>query len=379
MAFSLLDGLRVLDMSQYAPGPYASLLLADLGADVVRVEPPGGEPMRRIGPADADGISAWYKVLNRSKRIVELDLKAEAGKAAFRALLEQSDALLESYRPGVLDRLGFSRENLEEINPRLVHCALSGWGQTGPYAMRGGHDLNYMALCGGLVTSGTADTPTISFPQVADYSSGVQAALSVVAALLGRERRGRDGKGVFIDTSIAESVLPWQAWTMTGMVRPGFGLPRGQTFLNGGVAYYNIYPTRDGRHVTIGAIEEKFWQAFCEAVDRPDWVARQHEEAPQAALMEEVADLFMSRDFDDWATLLADVDCCFEPVHDMAEVAAHPHIAARGMFRPSDGDDPFVEIAFPAWIDGAPMPPRTAPAPVSAADVLSGWAGDETP
>ena len=142
MAFSLLDGLRVLDMSQYAPGPYASLLLADLGADVVRVEPPGGEPMRRIGPADADGISAWYKVLNRSKRIVELDLKAEDGKAAFRALLEQSDALLESYRPGVLDRLGFSRQNLEEINPRLVHCALSGWGQTGPYAMRGGHDLN---------------------------------------------------------------------------------------------------------------------------------------------------------------------------------------------------------------------------------------------
>lgn len=377
MPFPFLQGLRVLDLSQYVPGPYASLILADLGADVVRVEPPGGEPMRRIGPRDADGISAWYKVVNRDKRVVELDLKAADGKAAFAALVGRADALLQSYRPGVLERLGFAHERLLALNPRLIHCSLSGWGQTGPYRLKGGHDINYMALMGGLITSGTAERPVTAYPQVADYASGMQAALSIMGALIGRDRKGGSGKGCFIDTSIAEAVVPWQAWTLTGMVRPGFEVPRAGVFLNGGTAFYQIYRTKDARFVTLGAVEEKFWRNFCEALGHPEWIERQWETAPQTALIEAVQGEIARQTLAEWQAALADVDCCFEPVHEMAEMIEHPQIAARGLVRRHDGPDPFVEVAFPAWIDGAPPPPRAALEHTNAADVIAGWGSSD--
>jgi len=188
VAHDFLAGLRVLDLSQYVPGPYAALLLADLGSEVLKVEPPGGEPMRRMLFRDDDGLSPLYKVVNGGKTVIELDLKAAEGKDAFAALIEHADAMVESYRPGVLDRLGFDRDRLAALNPGLVRCALSGWGQTGPYRLAAGHDTNYMALGGGLVASGTAAAPVIAWPPVADYASGIQAALTVVAALL---RRGQ--------------------------------------------------------------------------------------------------------------------------------------------------------------------------------------------
>src|ERR1700680_1566150 len=154
-----LYGIRVIDLSQFIPGPQAALHLADLGADVVKVEPPGGEPMRGFPPLDPDGVGAPYKLMNRGKTVVELDLKSEAGKAAFAELVSAADVLVESYRPGVLDRLGFDRARLEALNARLVHVALTGFGQTGPYRTRAGHDINYMALAGGLVASGTPERP----------------------------------------------------------------------------------------------------------------------------------------------------------------------------------------------------------------------------
>ena len=192
MSFSFLDGLRVLDLSQYVPGPYATLLLADMGAEVVRVEPVGGEPMRRFGPPDADGISAWYKMVNGSKSVVEINLKSDAGKADLERLITGADAMLESYRPGVMERLGFGEARIREINPRLVYCALSGWGQTGPYRERAGHDLNYMALMGGLVTSGTTEAPVIGFPQVG-REARARAASSTPASPR-RSSRGRCGR-----------------------------------------------------------------------------------------------------------------------------------------------------------------------------------------
>lgn len=372
--FPLLDGYRVLDLSQYVPGPYATLLLADLGAEVVRVEPPGGDPMRAFGPIDADGVSAWYKVVNRGKTVVELDLKSEAGKDSFAALVAKADAMLQSYRPGVLERLGFSNERLSALNPRLVHGSLSGWGWTGPYRLRAGHDLNYMALMGGLVTSGPAEAPSISFPQVADYASGVQSALGIVAGLLGRDRPGGSGKGCFVDTSIAEAVMPWQVWTMTGMLRPGHAVARQGMYLNGGNACYNVYRTKDGRFVTLGAVETKFWANFCQAVGRPEWTERQWEEAPQTALIDEVAALVATKSLAEWEALLDDVDCCFERIHEMAEVAEHPHIKARNLVRRHGGADPFFEILFPAWIDGKPADDRAPIKMASAEDVIEGWA-----
>ncbi|MEC9454032.1 MAG: CoA transferase [Pseudomonadota bacterium] len=375
MSFSFLDGLRVLDLSQYVPGPYATLLLADMGAEVVRVEPVGGEPMRRFGPPDADGISAWYKVVNGSKSVVEIDLKSDAGKADLERLITGADAMLESYRPGVMERLGFGEARIREISPRLVYCALSGWGQTGPYRERAGHDLNYMALMGGLVTSGTTEAPVIGFPQVADYSSGIQAALAIVGGLMGRDRQGGTGQGCFIDTSIAEAVIPWQMWTLTGMVRPGFDISRANIYLNGGTAFYNIYRTKDGRFMTLGAVEEKFWRAFCDTVGRPEWHARQWEATPQSGLIAEVTALIAVKTMAEWEAQFAAVDCCFERVHEMAEMAEHPQIQARGMVkRHDDGADPFFEVLYPAWVDGKPPESRAPVRYRTAADVIEEWA-----
>lgn len=370
MPFRLLDGFRLLDLSQYAPGPYASLLIADLGCDVVRIEPPGGEPMRSIGPMDSDGVSAWYKVINRGKRSVELDLKSDDGKTLFARLIAGADALLESYRPGVLARLGFAPERLHEINSRLVVCSLSGWGQSGPYRGKVAHDVNYMALMGGLAISGPVAAPAIAYPQVADYASGVQAALAILAGLLGRARTGR---GAIIDTSIAETVLPWQAWTLTALGRPDSPVARAAMMLNGGAASYRIYRTKDGRFVSLGAVESKFWQNFCRAVGRADWIGRKDEPLPQSVLIGEVAALFAAKTLAEWDRALGGVECCFEPVHAMHEIVQHPQIAARRLVRVEEGGDPFTEVLFPAWIDGAPEPPRTPLRHVAAEEVLAGW------
>ncbi len=375
MPIPFLTGIRVLDLSQYIPGPYASLILADLGADVVRVEPPGGEPMRRVGPRDSDGISPWYKAVNRGKTVVEIDLKDSAGKAAFRALVERSDALLESYRPGVLDRLGFGHEALHVLNPRIVSCSLSGWGLNGPYYLRGGHDINYMGLMGGLERSGIPERPVVAYPPTADFSSGMQAALTMMGALIGRDRPGGTGRGATIDVSIAETVLPWQIWGLNGLLRDGWEVPRAAQFPNGGAAFYNIYETSDGRFITLGALEDKFWANFCTACGQEAWIARQWEPRPQTALIAEVAAFVGARTLDEMNALMEGVDCCYEPVHHLEDMPDHPHVAARQMVRRHDGPDPFYEVLFPGWIDGEPPPERTPIRFTEARSVIAGWDG----
>lgn len=370
MALRFLSGIRVLDLSQYIPGPYAALMLADLGAEVVKVEPPGGDPMRQLGPRDGDGISPFWKLMNGGKTMVELDLKTGEGRVALEALLRAADVLVESYRPGVMDRLGFTRQRLDELNPRLVHAALSGYGQTGPWRLRTGHDLNYMALAGGLAQSGPAERPLMASPPTADFASGVQTAMTVCAALFGRERTGR---GAYLDLSLAETVLAWQSATLTSAMRPGFEPERAANLLNGGAACYRIYGTADGRFVTLAAIEEKFWRNFCEAVRRPDWIARQWEPMPQAALIADLVRLFAAKSSAEWEALLGAVDCCFGAVVPPGEVAAHPQIAARGMVAHHEGPDAAVEALFPAHVDGRPPDLRKAPVIVPVAEILARW------
>ncbi len=370
MAHRFLEGMRVLDMSQYVPGPYAALLLADLGAEVVKVEPPGGDPMRRLLLPDADGVSPLYKVMNGGKTVVELDLKAPADKAVFEALLGAADVLIESYRPGVLDRLGLGRARLEALSPRLVHCALSGWGQTGPYRLKAGHDVNYMALAGGLVASGTRERPVIAWPPVADYASGIQAAATALAALVAR---ARTGKGAFLDVSLAETVLAWQSAGLTSALRPTLAPRRAANLLNGGTACYNLYRTQDGRFVSLGNLEEKFWASFCAAVGRPEWIARQWEPFPQDSLIAEVAALLASAPLAHWEARLSEVDHCFEPVRELGELDTHPQIAARRLVQHTRGSEPRVEILYPAWIDGEPPGPRMPVRFADARAVVEGW------
>jgi crotonobetainyl-CoA:carnitine CoA-transferase CaiB-like acyl-CoA transferase len=368
MPFRFLAGTRVLDLSQYVPGPYATLLLADLGADVVKVEPPGGDPMRGLaGPRDADGISPFWKLMNGGKTIVELDLKARAGADALRRLVARADVLLESYRPGVLDRLGFGAAALAALDPALIHASLTGYGATGPWAQRSGHDINYMATMGGLGSSGVAARPVAAFPPTADYASGMQAALAICAALAGR---ARDGRGTRLDLSLAETVLAWQGMNLALAAR-GVPTDRERSLLNGGAAFYRAYACADGRFVTLGAIEPKFWANFCAAVGRDDWIARQGDALPQTALIAELDALFARRDADAWEALLGPADCCFAVVLRPDEVAGHPQVAARGLVREVDGR---VEPGFPAWIDGAPPAPRPPARIVATSEALARWA-----
>ena len=351
MLFNALAGTRVLDLSQYLPGPLATLALADFGADVLKIEPPLGDPMRNMPPLGADGISRLYKACNRNKRTLCLDLKSTAGKASFERLLKRADVLLESFRPGVLARLGFSREDICALNPRLIHCALSGYGQDGPLATTAGHDLNYMALAGGLATSGNVEKPVIAFPPVADHAAALNAAMAVLAALLGRSN---SGCGVFLDISIAESVLPWQRLSLATAEADGVNLSRAGHELNGGAAYYQIYETKDGAGIALGCIEEKFWKAFCDAVGQPDWIPRQGEPIPQTDLIAALREKFAAATLAEWESMLDGVDCCFQAIVDPMDLAAQPHLHSRGFLQPAQQDgEAFTEILFPAKANDA--------------------------
>jgi crotonobetainyl-CoA:carnitine CoA-transferase CaiB-like acyl-CoA transferase len=371
-----LQGYRVLDLSQYLPGPYATRLLADLGADVIKIEPPGGDPMRSFLFLDDDGVSPLYKQVNAGKTVVQLDLKSESGQASFTELVKAADVLLESYRPGVMSRLGFDPDYLRSLNPRLIHCALSGFGQEGPASQRAGHDLTYMALSGMLHHIGTLDTPAIPFPPVSDYASGQHASSMILAALLHRERQG---EGCYIDASIFETVLSWQSFGQAGVGRSGRALEPGRGLITGGMACYQIYRAADHKFVVLGALEEKFWRAFCTAVERPEWISRQHEQMPQTALIGELRALFATAPRDNWVDLLAGTDCCFEPLLAPEEVVEQPHVKYRQMIEPAQGGALPAEIRFPVMMNARTTRQRTPLREATVEKAAADWqAGQET-
>lgn len=369
MLAQCLAGIRVLDLSQYIPGPFATQWLSDMGAEVVKVEPPTGDPMRKMGPTDSDGTTYFYKLANRNKRVVRLDLKTPDGKAALAELLAKADVLVEAYRPGVLDRLGFGADELKRLNPRLVHCSVSGYGQTGPHAPVAGHDLTYVALTGGLAASGIEARPVMTFPPLADHAGAMLAVQAVLAALL---RRERTGQGARLDVSLSEAALSWMGGILSSAHR-GETLRREHDIINGGAAFYRLYRTRDGRFVALGAIEEKFWRGFCTAVGREDWIHRQFEPMPQNELIAELEALFLTRDRDQWAALLCPVDCCFEPVLEPAEAPDHPQWQARGIIQAGGDADDLVEVLLPVFVDGAGPSPRMPLVEVDARTVLDWW------
>ncbi len=246
-------------------------------------------------------------------------------------------------------------------------ASLSGWGQDGPFRLRAGHDITYMAVGGGLSGSGPAGAPAMAFPPVADHAAAVQAACAVAAALFARER---DGQGAHLDLSLMETVLGWQAASLTAAARGRVPAVREQGLLDGGTACYRLYRAADGGFLAVGALEPKFWAAFCEAMGRPDWAARQDEPLPQTGLADEVAAAVASRPLSHWAELFRGIDCCVEPVLDAAMVPEHPQVAARGQVRRS-GD--LVEVLFGLRLDGAPQPPRTPLREAAAAVILDAW------
>jgi crotonobetainyl-CoA:carnitine CoA-transferase CaiB-like acyl-CoA transferase len=357
-----LTGVRVLDVSSYLPGPFASLILADFGADVLKVEPPQGDAMRGLGPRGPDGTPLFHAALNAGKTIRRLDLKSPAGKAEFLALAREADVLLEGFRPGVMQRLGLDHARLQSTNPGLISCSISGYGAQGELARVAGHDGNYLALAGVLHRNGVP--PRFFDPPIADMSSGLFAVIAILGALQARQL---DGLGCHVDLGIADVAMPLQLFQLAALAGPETVPHPGATYLNGGAAYYNVYATRDSHHVMLGAVEPKFWRAFCDAARRPAWIDRQNDPLPQTALIGDLAAYFASLTRRDCETRFASGDCCVSPVLDLAEAVATPHHADRGLVRHADQG---WQALFPARVDN--KAPALRPAAVELE--VTGWA-----
>lgn len=268
-----IKGLKMLDLSRLLPGPYCSLLLADLGMEVLKVEEPGqGDYIRKIGPIRRKE-SAYFLAVNRNKKSMTLDLKMEESKEIFYRLTQSYDIVLESFRPGVMDRLGIGYEELKKRNPHVILCSLSGYGQSGPYRERSGHDINYIGLGGILEITGQRNgPPIIPGVQIADIGGGMMAAIAILAAVIHREKTG---EGQFLDISMLDGIISWLS-VLAGKYFVDENLPqRGNMRITGRYACYQVYQTKDGRYMSLGALEEKFWKNFCEALGREDLIPKQ--------------------------------------------------------------------------------------------------------
>ncbi len=332
-----LDGVRVLDLSRLLPGPFLTMVLADLGADVVKVEEPRLGDYMRDFPPRGEGMSGRYLTVNRNKRSVAIDLKDDLERERFLRMAAQADVVVESFRPGVMDRLGVGYEALRERNGGIILCSISGYGQTGPYRDRAGHDINYLALAGVLAMSGaTPDGPPgMAGVQIADMAGGAMwGAIGILAALIERDRTGT---GTHLDISMTEGALALLA-SEFGILDAEPEVPtRGTGLLNGGAARYGVYRTSDGKYLSVGALEPQFLARLVEAADLelPAGSADSADSAAAAAeddLRRRLARVIASKTRDEWVRVLANRDCCCEPVLELDEVAEHPLHRERGLF-----------------------------------------------
>jgi len=326
--------------------------LAAMGADVIKIEDP------RVGDY-ARSMGSFFETVNRNKRSVAVDLKTGAGRDAFMALAGTADAILEGFRPGVVESLGIDFPRIEAIKPDIVYCSLSGYGQTGPRRLESGHDINYLALAGVLNEIGGAEDgpPGLCNVQIADLLGGsLSAAMGILAALLSARVscKGRYLDVAMSDCALAHNVMPLMAYNDHGATAP-----RGEDYLTGGLPWYNVYATLDGRYVALGALEAKFWRAFCDELGRADW--RDQPEDPEARrrIRRELTELFASRSLDYWVERFVGVDCCLTPVLTLEEAMRDPQLAARRMFVSRGGGTGY---AFPIKFD-PPVQPGDAPAP----------------
>jgi alpha-methylacyl-CoA racemase len=358
-----LSDVRVLDLTRLLPGGFCTMLLCDLGAEVLKVEDTGMGDYVRWAPPYYDGAedsakSALYLSLNRGKRSIRIDLKSEGGHEVLLRLAKDADVLIESFRPGVLDRLGVGYERLREQNAGLVYCAISGYGQDGPNRDRSGHDMNYLGLNGLLGLTGDAGGPPVqSAGQIADLGGGgLMAAFTILAAL---RERDRSGEGQLLDVSMTDGSLSWLAMTAAEYFATGQAPERGRLNLSGGLVCYRPYACKDG-HVTLGALEPKFWQAWCRGVDREDLVEKQFE-PPGSATHAEVEAIFAGRTREEWRLFASEHDCCLEPVLGLDEALESELTRAREMVAEVDqpgAREPVRLLNFPVKLSRTPGGPQ---------------------
>jgi alpha-methylacyl-CoA racemase len=323
-----LSGIRVLDLTRLLPGAFCTMLLADMGADVIKVEEPDRGDYMRWTPPLVNGQSVLFNALNRNKRSLSLNLKTEAGRDLLLSLVEHADILVEGNRPGVMNRLGLGWDVLHARNPRLILCSITGYGQDGPFANRAGHDLNYMATAGGLGLNGEKGGPPVPLSvQVADVGGGgLQPAVAILGALVAVQR-GAEGR--WLDVSMTDAAVSWLALVLAAH-GGGEEIRRGDQRLAGRHACYRVYACKGGGFYSVGALEPKFWAALCVAVGRPDLVGLQFAEGEEGERVHrDMEALFASRTRSEWERELAGLDACCEPVLELDEVASHPQVAAR--------------------------------------------------
>jgi alpha-methylacyl-CoA racemase len=346
-----LHGVRVLDLSRLLPGPVATLHLADLGADVIKIEDRGAGDYARLLGDGPGGVSAFYRSVNRNKRGLRLDLKQPQGRAAFLRLVATADVLVESFRPGVSDRLGVGYQALRAINAKLVYCAITGYGQNGPLAMAAGHDLNYIGLAGVLDQIGVkGGPPAIPNLQIGDLLGGAMSAvMGILAALFDAQRTGQ---GRLVDVAMSDAVLAHNLFPLFALHGSAGVAERGCDVLTGGDPGYGVYATADGRYMAVAPLEKKFWDVFCAALQRPDWKPLHGARGAAAvALRREIESLFLSRTQADWCAFFAAIDCCVTPVLGVAEALEHAQFVAREMVVHADGVTQYAPpVKLSGWV-----------------------------
>jgi len=353
MEASPLQGLRLLDLSRLLPGPYCTQIFSSFGAEVIRVEPSeGGDWLRDAGSVDA-GMQWLFQVLNRGKKSMSLNLKSHKGRQIFLQLVETADVLFETFRPGVMERLGLGYEKLSQVNQGLIYCSLTGYGTEGVYREQVGHDLNYIGLTGLLDLTGQKDgPPVIPATQVADIMGGLWAAIGIFIALQSRQHTGR---GMKVDGSLlgaALASLPVEISSKMGGKPTG----RGRGDLSGGVVCYNVYETKDGEHMTLAALEPKFWVNFCRIVGKENLVGSQFAQAlPGDAVYEEMVDLFLSRTKQEWVERFREEEVCCEPIQSLEEALHCDPVSALRMITESDLLPP-IKISVGGGVPSNPAP-----------------------
>ncbi|MHB1043135.1 MAG: CaiB/BaiF CoA transferase family protein [Eubacteriales bacterium] len=325
----LLEGVKVLDLTRLLPGGYATLLLADMGAEILKIEDPWqGDYIRNMGPKLEEGDSAYFCALNRNKKSFKLNLKEREGREVFYNLIKMYDIVIEGFRPGVMDRLDLGYKKLSKLNPALIYCSLSGYGQDGPYRLRPGHDINYISIAGALGLSGKrGESPVLPAVQVADIGGGgLMSAIGVLAACINRQRTG---KGLYIDVAMLDGVISWLTMYISDYFANGHKPKRGEMQLNGGQACYGVYRTRDGKYVSVGNLENKFWEEFCRVSARPELKDIQFSGEEKA--FDAVQQFFSTKTRDEIVEMFNGVDTCIEPVLELDEVFEHPQVVHRGL------------------------------------------------
>lgn len=334
-----LTGIKILDLTRLAPGPHCTMILGDFGADIIKIEEPGPPTGRRAEQAGKAGArmqtpsgfgGSPFNALNRNKKSIGLNLKSAAGKEIYLKLARSADVIVEEFRPGVAKRLGLDYETLSKENPRLIYCAITGYGQDGPARNLVGHDLNYIATAGALSLLGRpGQLPTIPHNIIADYAGGgMHGAIGVLAALLARHQTGR---GQFVDISMMDGTMLLLAQSFATHYATGQVPQRGATMLDGGIPHYNVYPTGDNKYVTIGSLEPWFYANLCHALELDQYAAHEFDSAKHAEIKKAFEAKFKTKTRDEWVEILSRTDVCVGPMLTLDEVADNPQVKARKM------------------------------------------------